>query len=107
MEVVGGKSKKRYQMSVGDKGRSFKDDTGADMSEDDFKAKEGDYSTAGGSETVIKAGSYRNPDMTYRDVKAAPAATAAPPSLADAAEAERKKKELTTKDAAKALAARK
>lgn len=59
VDVQAGKSKRRYKMSVGDKGRTFHDpDSGEELDEATFKEREGDYSTVGGGDQVVKAGGY-------------------------------------------------
>jgi hypothetical protein len=75
-------------MTVGDKGRSFKDDMGADVDETTFKEREGDYTTSGGGDNVARAGGYVQPKTgAYVPVKAAPVIRADAPSLGDAANA--------------------
>jgi hypothetical protein len=88
VDVTGGKSKKRYTMVVGDRGRSFKNEAGEEIDEPTFKEREGDYTTAGGSENVIKAGGYRyGPQAAERKVMGAPTMAKEGPSLGDAAAA--------------------
>lgn len=87
--VSGGKSKRKYTMTVGDTGRSYKDDeTGEDLDDATFKEREGDYTTVAPERVGRERGSRNSSgaqvsgqtssDLAYK--KETPK-----PSLADAA----------------------